>query len=48
MAIVAVEPFPVGIPETVPVAALIVRPAGRLVADHVYGAVPPYPVKVNE
>ena len=31
----------VGVPETVPVEALIVRPAGRPVADQVYGAVPP-------
>jgi hypothetical protein len=31
----------VGVPEIRPVEALIVRPAGRPVADHEYGVVPP-------
>ena len=33
-------PATVGTPEIVPVDALIVRPAGRPTADHVYGGVP--------
>ena len=33
-------PATVGVPETVPVVAFIVRPAGKLVADHVNGAWP--------
>jgi hypothetical protein len=32
---------PVGVPLITPVPALIVSPAGRPVADHVYGVVPP-------
>ena len=32
---------PVGFPEIAPVAALMVRPAGRPTADHVYEPVPP-------
>ena len=34
-------PVVVGVPEIVPVEALIDSPAGRPVADHVYGGVPP-------
>jgi hypothetical protein len=36
-------PFPVGFPETTPVDAVRMSPAGRLPEeiDHVYGAVPP-------
>ena len=36
-------PAAVGVPEIAPVVALIPRPAGRLVADQVNGAVPPVP-----
>jgi hypothetical protein len=32
---------PVGVPLITPVPELIVSPAGRPVADHVYGVVPP-------
>jgi hypothetical protein len=34
-------PAAVGVPLITPVLALIVSPAGRPVADHVYGVVPP-------
>ena len=37
-------PDTVGVPEIRPVLLLIVRPVGKPVADHVYGAVPPVPV----
>ena len=36
----------VGVPETVPVVAFIVRPAGKLLADQVNGARPPVLVSV--
>ena len=38
----------VGVPEMTPVEALIVRPAGRPVADQVYGAVAPVAAKLSE
>jgi hypothetical protein len=37
-------PAAVGVPLITPVLALIVSPAGRPVADHVYGVVPPVAV----
>jgi hypothetical protein len=37
-------PAAVGVPVITPVLALIVSPAGRPVADHVYGVVPPVAV----
>jgi len=40
------EPAAVGVPEIAPVVALIAKPAGRPVADHVYGVVPPLAVGV--
>jgi len=39
-------PAAVGVPEIAPVVALIAKPAGRPVADHVYGVVPPLAVGV--
>src|SRR5687767_8086381 len=40
-------PAVVGVPVTSPVAPLMVRPAGRPVADHSYGAFPPVALTVN-
>ena len=43
-------PLEVGVPETVPVVAARVKPAGRLpeVIDHVYAGVPPVACKTCE
>jgi hypothetical protein len=38
----------VGAPLSTPVLALMATPAGRLLADHAYGAVPPVAVTVAE
>ena len=39
-------PVAVGVPLICPLAALMVKPAGRPVADHVYGVVPPLALMV--
>src|SRR5580658_15682 len=44
---VAVDVPAVGVPDTVPLDAMV-SPAGRLDAVQVYGGVPPCPVNVNE
>ena len=38
----------VGVPDTVPVVAPMVTPAGSPLADHVYGAVPPEADRVKD
>jgi len=39
-------PAVVGVPLITPVLLLIVKPAGKPVADHVYGVVPPFATTV--
>ena len=41
-------PAVVGVPVMVPEVELMDRPLGSPLADHVYGGVPPVPVKVYE